>query len=65
MTRSLIAYHAELLPHGRAQLVCDVVIDDVLELSYPCGSPAPAATVVAHERTVDLNDPRIARERKT
>lgn len=52
---SVIHYYAEPLPGGRAQMRCDVVIDGVLEQSYPTGSPAPAETVRRHERTLDLD----------
>jgi hypothetical protein len=51
---SYIAYYAEPLPHGRAILHCDVVVDGKLEQSYDVGSPAPLATVKAAESKLML-----------
>lgn len=58
--RDRIVYYAEALGSGRAQLCRDVVVDGALvpELGGPVGSPAPAAVVAAHERT--LTFPRAA-----
>ena len=49
----MIHQYAEKLPGERGQLHRDVVIDGRLvpELSGPTGSPAPWATVKAHEST--------------
>jgi hypothetical protein len=53
---SFIAYEADPLPGGRAQMVRTVVVDGetVPELSGPIGSPAPIATVREHEYLVKL-----------
>jgi hypothetical protein len=51
---SYIAYYANVLPHGRAILHCDMVVDGKLVQSYDTGSPAPLATVQAAESKLIL-----------
>lgn len=50
-----VHYYAEPLGFGRGILRCDVVVDGELMMSYPVGSPAPFAIVLAAERTVPLD----------
>jgi hypothetical protein len=51
---SYIARYAEALGHGRAIMRVDVVIDGRLVQSWLDGSPAPIATVKAHESRLAL-----------
>jgi len=55
---SYISYYAEPLPHGRAIMRCDIVVDGVLVQTYETGSPAPMASVKAAEDRVELRPPR-------
>lgn len=52
--RNYIARYAEPLPGGRAIMRVDVVFDGQLILSHTEGSPAPYATVKAHESKITL-----------
>lgn len=51
---SFIAWYAEPLGHGRAVMRADLVADGRLVMSWTDGSPAPLATVLAHEHRVPL-----------
>jgi len=52
--RSYISYYAESLGHGRAIMRVDIVVEGRLVQSYLSGSPAPMASVKAHEHRVPL-----------
>lgn len=54
IARSEIVYYAEPLGHGRGIMRCDVVWQGELISSELDGSPAPLATVQAHERRVSI-----------
>jgi hypothetical protein len=51
---SFIAWYAEPLGHGRAVMRADVVAGGALVMSWTDGSPAPLATVRAHEHRTAL-----------
>lgn len=52
---SYIDYYAVPLHGNRAQLWCDITIDDELVLSYAFGAPAGMALVKRNEHRVDLD----------
>jgi hypothetical protein len=40
-------YYVDFLPHDRAQLMCDLLVDGEVALTTPIGSPGPRSTVEA------------------
>jgi hypothetical protein len=43
--REGIRYHVDALPHGRGQMVADLIDGGKLVQTWPVGSPAPFDTV--------------------
>jgi hypothetical protein len=49
-----ICYRVEEIDETYGQLMCDIVIDGKLELTWSVGSPAPLETVRDFEHTIRL-----------